>query len=116
MAEGRTFFQIAPWLILSPGLLLGLTVLSINLVGDGLLRAVDGLSYKLDVGEMLGIVGESGCGKSVGALSILGLIPMPPGRIVGGSIRFRGRELVGLDEPSMRAIRGNEISVIFQEP
>jgi len=83
---------------------------------DGLLRAVDGLSYKLDPGEMLGIVGESGCGKSVGALSILGLIPMPPGRIVGGSIRFRGRELVGLEEAQLRAIRGNDISVIFQEP
>jgi len=83
---------------------------------DGILRAVDGLSYHLKRGETLGVVGESGCGKSVGALSILGLVPMPPGRIVGGSIRFRGRELVGLDEPSMRAIRGNEISVIFQEP
>jgi peptide/nickel transport system ATP-binding protein len=83
---------------------------------DGLLRAVDGLSYELDPGEMLGIVGESGCGKSVGALSILGLIPMPPGRIVGGSIRFRGRELVGLEEAQLRAIRGNDISVIFQEP
>ena len=83
---------------------------------DGILRAVDGLSYHLKRGETLGIVGESGCGKSVGALSILGLVPMPPGRIVGGSIRFRGRELVGLDETAMRAIRGNEISVIFQEP
>jgi peptide/nickel transport system ATP-binding protein len=83
---------------------------------DGILRAVDGLSYRLDRGEMLGIVGESGCGKSVGALSILGLIPMPPGRIVAGSIRFRGRELIGLDEPAMREIRGNDISVIFQEP
>jgi peptide/nickel transport system ATP-binding protein len=83
---------------------------------DGLLRAVDGLSYALDPGEMLGIVGESGCGKSVGALSILGLIPMPPGRIVGGSIRFRGRELIGLGEAPLRAIRGNAISVIFQEP
>jgi peptide/nickel transport system ATP-binding protein len=83
---------------------------------DGVLRAVDGLSYHLMRGETLGIVGESGCGKSVGALSILGLVPMPPGRIVGGSIRFRGRELVGLAETAMRAIRGNDISVIFQEP
>jgi peptide/nickel transport system ATP-binding protein len=83
---------------------------------DGIIRAVDGLSYHLKRGETLGIVGESGCGKSVGALSILGLVPMPPGRIVAGSIRFRGRELVGLDEGAMRAIRGNEISVIFQEP
>jgi peptide/nickel transport system ATP-binding protein len=83
---------------------------------DGIVRAVDGLSYQLRRGETLGIVGESGCGKSVGVLSILGLVPMPPGRIVGGSIKFRGRELVGLDEPAMRTIRGNEISVIFQEP
>ena len=83
---------------------------------DGLLRAVDGLSYSLERGEMLGVVGESGCGKSVAALSILGLVPSPPGRIVGGSIRFRARELVGLRESAMRAIRGNEISVIFQEP
>jgi peptide/nickel transport system ATP-binding protein len=83
---------------------------------DGILRAVDGLSYRLGRGETLGVVGESGCGKSVGALSILGLIPTPPGRIVAGSIRFRGRELVGLDEAAMRKIRGNEISVIFQEP
>jgi peptide/nickel transport system ATP-binding protein len=83
---------------------------------DGVVRAVDRLTYQLDAGEMLGIVGESGCGKSVSALSILGLIPMPPGRIVGGSIRFRGRELVGLEEAQLRAIRGNDISVIFQEP
>src|SRR5262249_50887383 len=83
---------------------------------DGLLLAVDGLSYQIDTGEMRGIVGESGCGKSVSALSILGLIPMPPGRIVGGSIRFRGRELVGLEETQLRGIRGNDISVIFQEP
>jgi peptide/nickel transport system ATP-binding protein len=83
---------------------------------DGVVRAVDGLSYHLAAGEMLGIVGESGCGKSVAALSILGLIPIPPGRIVAGSIRFRGRELVGLNEAAMREIRGNEISVIFQEP
>ena len=83
---------------------------------DGLVRAVDGLSYRLERGEILGVVGESGCGKSVAALSILGLVPMPPGRIVGGSIRFAGRELVGLREARMRTIRGNEISVIFQEP
>jgi peptide/nickel transport system ATP-binding protein len=83
---------------------------------DGILRAVDGLSYQLKSGEMLGIVGESGCGKSVAALSTLGLVPTPPARIVAGSILFRGRELVGLDEAAMRQIRGNEISVIFQEP
>ena len=83
---------------------------------DGLLRAVDGLCLSLKPGEMLGVVGESGCGKSVAALSILGLVPTPPGRIVAGSIRFAGRELVGLPESRMRAIRGNDISMIFQEP
>ena len=83
---------------------------------EGLLPAVDGLSFDLVGGEMLGIVGESGCGKSVAALSVLGLVPSPPGRIVGGSIRFRGEELVGLAETKLRAIRGNEISLIFQEP
>jgi peptide/nickel transport system ATP-binding protein len=83
---------------------------------DGTVRAVDGVSCTLDRGETLGVVGESGCGKSVTVHSILGLIPTPPGRIVGGSIRFRGRELVGLDEAAMRKIRGNDISMIFQEP
>ena len=83
---------------------------------DGVVRAVDGVSYALGRGETLGVVGESGCGKSVAALSILGLIATPPGRIVGGSIRFKGRDLVGLDEPEMRRLRGNEISMIFQEP
>jgi peptide/nickel transport system ATP-binding protein len=83
---------------------------------DGPVRAVDGLSYHLNRGEMLGVVGESGCGKSVAALSILGLIPTPPGRIVAGSIRFCGRELVGLKEAALRGIRGNQISIIFQEP
>jgi oligopeptide/dipeptide ABC transporter ATP-binding protein len=83
---------------------------------DGTVRAVDGVSYVLGRGETLGVVGESGCGKSVAALSILGLIATPPGRIAGGSIRFNGRELVGLDEAEMRRVRGNEISMIFQEP
>jgi peptide/nickel transport system ATP-binding protein len=83
---------------------------------DGLIRAVDGLSLSLARGEILGVVGESGCGKSVAALSILGLVPTPPGRIVGGSIRLAGRELVGLPEANMRGVRGNDISVIFQEP
>ena len=83
---------------------------------DGLVKAVDGLSYTLETGASLGVVGESGCGKSVAALSILGLIPTPPGRIVGGSVRLRGRELVGLGEAALRSIRGNDISVIFQEP
>jgi oligopeptide/dipeptide ABC transporter ATP-binding protein len=82
----------------------------------GLVRAVDGVSFDLLPGETLGVVGESGCGKSVTALSILGLIPSPPGRIVGGSIQFDGRELVGLPEADYRRLRGKEISMIFQEP
>jgi peptide/nickel transport system ATP-binding protein len=83
---------------------------------DGVVRAVDGISFDLKRGETLCIVGESGCGKSVTALSILGLIPQGTGRIVGGSIKFEGAELTALPERAMRGIRGNRISMIFQEP
>ena len=83
---------------------------------DGVVRAVDGVSFRVLPGETLSIVGESGCGKSVTALSILRLIPSPPGRIVSGAIGFAGRDLLGLTEPQMREVRGNEISMIFQEP
>jgi peptide/nickel transport system ATP-binding protein len=83
---------------------------------DGVVRAVDGVSFHVIPGETLAIVGESGCGKSVTALSILRLIPSPPGRIVSGAIRFTGRDLLGLSEAEMRQVRGNEISMIFQEP
>jgi len=83
---------------------------------DGVVRAVDGVSFQVIPGETLAIVGESGCGKSVTALSILRLIPSPPGRIVSGAIRFAGRDLLGLSEAEMRQVRGNEISMIFQEP
>ena len=83
---------------------------------DGVVRAVDGVSFHVLPGETLAIVGESGCGKSVTALSVLRLIPSPPGRIVSGMIRFAGRDLLALSEARMRAIRGNEISMIFQEP
>jgi peptide/nickel transport system ATP-binding protein len=83
---------------------------------DGVVRAVDGVSYNLAKGETLGVVGESGCGKSITALSVLRLIPQPPGRIVGGAIRFEGRNLLDLSETEMRGIRGNDISMIFQEP
>jgi ABC-type dipeptide/oligopeptide/nickel transport system ATPase component len=79
-------------------------------------RAVDGVSLALEPGRTLAVVGESGSGKSVTALSVLRLIATPPGRIVGGSIRFRGRDLLSLSEPEMRGIRGREISMIFQEP
>ena len=79
-------------------------------------RAVDGVSYEVNAGETLAVVGESGSGKSVTALSILKLIPQPPGRIVEGRILFKGRDLVPLTNDQMRAIRGKEISMIFQEP
>ena len=83
---------------------------------DGIVRAVDGVSFDVMPGETLAVVGESGCGKSVTALSILRLIASPPGRIVGGTIRFQGGNLLEFSDAEMRAIRGNEISMIFQEP
>jgi peptide/nickel transport system ATP-binding protein len=82
---------------------------------DGVNRAVDGVSFDVEEGETLAIVGESGCGKSVTAMSILRLIPEPPGKIAG-AIRLEGRDLMTLDDRAMRAIRGNDISMIFQEP
>ncbi|HYZ39745.1 MAG TPA: ABC transporter ATP-binding protein [Stellaceae bacterium] len=82
----------------------------------GVVRAVDGVSYAVRAGETLGVVGESGCGKSVTALSVLRLVADPPGRIVGGKIRFGGANLLDLSENEMEGIRGNEISMIFQEP
>ena len=82
----------------------------------GTVRAVDGVSYSVAPGETLGVVGESGCGKSVTALSILRLVADPPGRIVGGAIRFAGKNLLELGEREMEAVRGNDISMIFQEP
>ena len=100
----------------------GETILQINDLSthffsrDGVVRAVDGVSYHLNRSETLGVVGESGCGKSVTALSILRLIPNPPGRIVGGEILFEGQNLLQRTEAEMQDIRGNEISMIFQEP
>src|SRR3981081_2837042 len=84
--------------------------------GAGWVRAVDGVSYTVDPGETVAIVGESGSGKSVGAMSILRLIPDPPGRITQGQILFAGRDLLGLSADEMRAVRGNEIAMVFQEP
>src|SRR5882724_1091206 len=84
--------------------------------GAGLVRAVDGISYTVEQGETVAIVGESGSGKSVGALSILHLIPDPPGRITAGEILFDGRDLRGLSEAEMRCIRGRDIGMVFQEP
>ena len=83
---------------------------------DGLVRAVDGVSFGVAKGEIVGLVGESGCGKSVTNLSVLGLLPKPQGRIAGGSVRFEERELVGLPERALREIRGNRIAMIFQDP
>ena len=82
----------------------------------GVARSVDGVSYKVREGETLGVVGESGCGKSVTALSIMGLIPRPPGKIVGGQILFEGTDLTKLSEEELRKIRGKEVAMIFQEP
>ena len=83
---------------------------------DGIVRAVDGVSFDLLRGETLGIVGESGCGKSVTAMTMLQLIPSPPSVIAGGAIRYNGEDLLKFDEERMRTIRGNEISMIFQDP
>ncbi|HSO19061.1 MAG TPA: ATP-binding cassette domain-containing protein, partial [Desulfosarcina sp.] len=83
---------------------------------DGVARAVDDVSFHLDRGEVLGIVGESGCGKSVTAQTVMRLIPEPPGRIVGGRILFDGVDLATLSIETMRGIRGNRIAMIFQEP
>jgi len=83
---------------------------------EGVARAVDGVSFELRAGETLGLVGESGCGKSVTALSILRLVPDPPGFVAGGEIRLRGRDLLALPVDELRRVRGNEIAMIFQEP
>jgi oligopeptide/dipeptide ABC transporter ATP-binding protein len=83
---------------------------------DSLARAVDGISYEIQREETVCLVGESGCGKTVSALSILGLIPQPPGEIAGGSVVFNGKELLGLDDEDMQKIRGNQIAMVFQEP
>ena len=83
---------------------------------EGIARAVDGVSYTIKAGETLGVVGESGSGKSVTALSVLQLLPMPPGKFEGGKVEFRGENLLEASEERMRHIRGNEIAMIFQEP
>ena len=83
---------------------------------DGVLHAVDGVDLGIDAGETLGVVGESGCGKSVTALTIMRLLAMPPGRIVAGQILWKGRDLVTADDDAMRALRAREIAMIFQEP
>jgi peptide/nickel transport system ATP-binding protein len=83
---------------------------------DGWVHAVDGVDLYIDAGETLGVVGESGCGKSVTAFTIMRLVPLPPGRIVAGEILWRGRDLIALNDDEMRAIRAREIAMVFQEP
>ena len=83
---------------------------------EGMVPAVDGLDFELGKGETLAIVGESGCGKSVTSLSVLRIVPTPPGKILDGEILYKGEDLLKKSEREMRAIRGNEISMIFQEP
>ena len=83
---------------------------------DGVVHAVDGVSYTLDRGETLGVVGESGSGKSVTAMTIMGLISMPPGKIEGGSVTYRGHDLLSMSEEEMQHVRGNDIAMIFQDP
>jgi oligopeptide transport system ATP-binding protein len=83
---------------------------------DGIVHAVNGISYTLGEGETLGIVGESGCGKSVGVLSVMRLIPSPPGKIVAGEVLFEGRDLLKVDDEEIRSVRGHKIAMIFQDP
>jgi oligopeptide transport system ATP-binding protein len=83
---------------------------------DGIVKAVNGVSFTLNEGEALGLVGESGCGKSVSAMSLMRLIPTPPGRIVEGEVIFDGRDLLKLNDEGIRRIRGNDIAMIFQDP
>ncbi|WP_337875838.1 ABC transporter ATP-binding protein [Elioraea sp.] len=82
----------------------------------GEVEALSGVTLHLDAGEVIGVVGESGCGKSLTALSVMGLVPDPPGRITAGRIRFRGQDLLALDDAAMARLRGREIAMIFQEP
>ena len=83
---------------------------------DGVVNAVNGISYTVDEGETLAIVGESGCGKSVGVMSLIRLIPMPPGKVVAGEVWFDGRDLLKLDDDEIRQVRGNRIAMVFQDP
>ncbi len=80
---------------------------------EGVVKAVDGVTFHVEHGEILGLVGESGCGKTVSALSILRLIPIPPGKIVSGSVHFEGKDLIRMSEDEIRHIRGNAIAMIF---
>ncbi|MCB0075412.1 MAG: ABC transporter ATP-binding protein, partial [Caldilineaceae bacterium] len=83
---------------------------------DGIYQALDGVGFDLNPGESLGIVGETGCGKSITAKSILGLLPSPPARVLSGEILYRGRDLLKASERDFRRLRGTEIAMIFQDP
>jgi oligopeptide transport system ATP-binding protein len=83
---------------------------------DGTVHAVNGVSFHVDEGETLGLVGESGCGKSVSMLSVMRLIPIPPGKIASGSVTFQGRDLLKVDDEEIRSVRGNKIAMVFQDP
>jgi oligopeptide transport system ATP-binding protein len=83
---------------------------------EGIVHAVNGVGFTLKEGETLGVVGESGCGKSVSMLSILKLIPQPPGKIVAGQAMFRGQDLLQMDNDEIRQVRGGQISMVFQDP
>src|ERR1043165_9014687 len=99
------------------GALLEIRDLQVELsTARGPLRAVDGVSLQVPKGKTLGIVGESGCGKSLTALSVLRLLRSPPARVAGGQVLFEGRDLLALPEPELRRIRGNRIAMVFQEP
>lgn len=82
----------------------------------GVVKALEDVSFKIKEGEILGLVGETGCGKSVTAMSIMGLVPVPPGKIIGGTIEFEGRDLLSLNREEMRALRGRDLAMIFQDP
>ncbi len=82
----------------------------------GIVRALEDVSFSIEEGEVLGLVGETGCGKSVTALSVMGLLPVPPGKILGGTIEFGGRDLLSLNSEEMRALRGKDLAMIFQDP
>ncbi len=85
-------------------------------IREGVVKAVDDVSYEVSEGEAIGVVGESGCGKSVGALSIMRLVPSPPGKTIGGEVLFEGKDLLKLSDEDMRRVRGNKIGMIFQDP
>ena len=117
MAEAAAFNQEAASAPELDGPILEIEDLRIHFyTRDGIVRAVEGVSFALNRGETLCVVGESGCGKSVTAMSTLQLLPQPPAKIVSGTVMFEGRDLLRLTEKEIRKVRGNKISMIFQEP